>query len=83
MSVLCKPVTDIVDQLPPELQQEVYDFAKYLLETKGQRKQNRLRMTWAGGLKNLRDQYTSLELQEKSLEWQDEEGAHLIGDSEA
>lgn len=62
-------IEEVMRQLPPELQQEVLDFAHYLLDTKVRRKQKKLRMTWAGGLREFRDQYTSLELQKKALEW--------------
>jgi hypothetical protein len=68
-----KPLDELIKQLPPELRQEVYDFAKFLLDTKVKRKQNRLRADWAGGLKDLRDQFTSLELQKKALEWRDDD----------
>lgn len=59
----------VIKALPPDLKQEVYDFADFLLKTKVQRKSKKLRMTWAGGLREFRDQYTSLELQKKALEW--------------
>ncbi len=29
------------------------------------------KFSWVGGLKELRDQYTSVELQKKALEWRD------------
>jgi hypothetical protein len=32
-----------------------------------------LRQDWAGALKDLREQYTSLELQKKALEWRDDD----------
>ncbi len=60
---------ELYRQLPPELQQEVRDFVHYLLDTKVHRKQRYLRLSWAGGLSDLRDRYTSLELQKKALEW--------------
>jgi hypothetical protein len=60
---------ELIQKLPPELQEEVSDFASYLLETKVKSKQKYLRMTWAGALREFRDQYTSLELQKKALEW--------------
>ena len=60
---------ELVKELPPDLQQEVHDFARYLLETKVRRKRARMRLSWAGALKEFRDQYTSLELQKKALEW--------------
>ena len=64
-----KSFVEIVQELPPELQQEVADFAQFLLDTRVRRKQTRLRLTWAGGLREFRDKFTSLELQKKALEW--------------
>lgn len=64
-----KTLEELIRKLPPELQQEVYDFALFLLETKAHPKRKKLRMTWAGGLREFRDQFTSLELQKKALEW--------------
>ncbi|MBS3948444.1 MAG: DUF2281 domain-containing protein [Dethiobacter sp.] len=52
-----------------DLQQEVIDFAEFLLEKKMRKRQKKLRLTWAGGLQEYRDQFTSLELQKKALEW--------------
>lgn len=60
---------EYVEKLPPDLQQEVEDFVKFLLEKRAKRSKKRLRLDWAGGLKEFRDQYTSLELQKKALEW--------------
>jgi hypothetical protein len=51
------------------LRREVEDFARFLLETRGQPKGARLRMDWAGALSEFRGQFTSLELQKKALEW--------------
>jgi hypothetical protein len=64
-----RKIDGLMEKLPPELQDEVYDFAQFLLEKKTQPKQKRLRMDWAGGLSEFRDKFTSLELQQKSLEW--------------
>jgi len=62
-------LTEIVEQLPPDLQQEVEDFVEFLLEKRARFKQKRLRLTWAGALREFREQYTSLDLQTKVLEW--------------
>jgi hypothetical protein len=59
----------IIKELPPDLQQEVADFAQFLWQTKIKRKKRKLSLSWAGGLKEFRDQYTSLELQRKAMEW--------------
>ena len=60
---------EIMARLPPEHQQEVRDFALFLVEKKARPKKRKLRLDWAGGLKEFRDQYTSLELQKESLDW--------------
>ena len=64
-----RTLEELVKELPPELQQEVQDFARFLLETKVQPKRSKLRMNWAGGLSEFRGKFTSLELQKKALEW--------------
>jgi len=64
-----KKIEELIKELPPELRQEVRDFAQFLLDTKIHRKQKKLRLTWAGGLREFRDEFTSLELQKKALEW--------------
>lgn len=64
-----RSIDELVKQLPPDLQQEVRDFARYLLETKARPRQKKLKMDWAGALREFRDQYTSLDLQKKALEW--------------
>ncbi len=60
---------DILVKLPPEQQQEVRDFAQFLAEKRIRPKRRMLKLNWAGGLKEFRDQYTSLELQKKSMNW--------------
>lgn len=66
---MMETIDELIGQLPPELQQEVRDFAQFLLETKARPKQEKLRMSWAGALREFRDRFTSLELQKKALEW--------------
>jgi len=64
---------EMVRELPPELQNEVREFIERLLATKVQRKQRYLRQDWAGALEEYRDEYTSLELQKKALEWRNDD----------
>ena len=59
----------IIKELPPELLAEVRDFAEFLLEKRLRRVARPLDQRWAGALRDYRDQYTSLELQKKALEW--------------
>jgi mRNA-degrading endonuclease RelE of RelBE toxin-antitoxin system len=62
-------VEEMVKELPPELQQEVGDFVQFLIEREKRKVGKKLRQDWAGALRDYRDQYTSLELQKKGLEW--------------
>ena len=64
-----KALPELIHDLPPELQQEVRDFIEFLLAKRKRKSGKRLSQSWAGGLKDYRDQYTSLELQKKALEW--------------
>jgi len=50
-----------------EYQHEVIDFIDYLLEKRIKPKHKKLSLNWAGGLREFRDKYTSLELQKKLL----------------
>ncbi len=58
-----------IKMLPPELQHEVEDFIEFLIERRKAKRGKKLRQDWAGALRDFRDQYTSLELQKKSLDW--------------
>jgi len=60
---------EMIVSLPPELQQEVREFVTALVETRVRPRQKYLQLTWAGGLREFRDRFTSLELQRKALEW--------------
>ena len=62
-------IEEIVRGLPPELQREVEDFAQFLVHKQGRKTGRKLRQDWAGGLREYRDKYTSLELQKKAMEW--------------
>jgi hypothetical protein len=81
-----KNLEELIRELPPELQQEVCDFAQFLLAKKLRPRRRKLRMAWAGALHEFRGQFTSLELQKKALEWWgglmflvDTEAAHASG----
>ena len=58
-----------IKMLPLELQHEVEDFIEFLIEKRKAKRGKKLRQDWAGALRDFRDQYTSLELQKKSLDW--------------
>jgi len=63
-----KSLEEKMKELPPELREEVEDFIEFLLKKKKRKKAKTLKQDWAGGLKDLRDKYTSLELQKRALE---------------
>ncbi len=63
-----------IEHLPSELQQEVMDFIDFLLDKCKQKppekgKKGKFKFDWEGGLADLKDKYTSVELQHKALEW--------------
>lgn len=60
---------ELVEQLPPELQEEARDFVEFLLEKRVTKQESELKLDWRGALRDLRDKYTSVELQHKILEW--------------
>ena len=63
-----KTLEELIRELPPDLEREVRDYVEFLL-AKRKPKSGKLRQDWAGALKDYRNQYTSLDLQKKALEW--------------
>lgn len=62
-------VKELIEQLPPDLQQEALDFVEFLLEKRLARGEGELRLDWRGALRDLRGRYTSVELQHALLQW--------------
>jgi hypothetical protein len=64
-------IEEKIRALTPGLRQEVEMFIDSLLEKEvGGREKGRFTFSWAGALRDLRDQYTSVELQHKiTQEW--------------
>lgn len=60
---------EMIEQLPPELQQEVRDFVEFLLEKRVRKTRKKPEFDWAGALRDLRDRYSSVELQHKITKW--------------
>jgi hypothetical protein len=60
-------LAEFVEQLPPDIQREVKDFAEFLLKKRAQKKHEAPAFDWEGDLKDLADQYTSVELQHEIL----------------
>ncbi len=64
-----KSIDERIKNLPPALKKEVEEFVNSLLKKRRKKNGKKLRQDWAGVLRDYRDQYTSLELQKKALEW--------------
>ena len=69
MGNTAKSLEEVVRDLPPHLQREVRDFADFLVERAHKKPGRILSQDWGGALRRYRDQFTSLELQKKTLEW--------------
>jgi len=59
----------LVKELPPELHRAAEDFLESLLSKRSRKRKAALKLDWRGGLRDLRDRYTSVELQHKAQEW--------------
>jgi hypothetical protein len=66
---MVKSLQELIEQLPPELQQEVRDFAEFLTRKYGSRTPGMPSLRWAGALRDLGTRYTSVELQHAILRW--------------
>ena len=68
-------IENIIKKLPDHLIPEVVDYIEFLTNKYGekasgkQEKQNKFKFDWEGGLSELKDQYTAVELQHKASEW--------------
>jgi Protein of unknown function (DUF2281) len=67
-----------IKELPKDLQKEAEDFIDFLVEKSKKKKRKKLRLDWVGGLKELKDEYSSVALQHKiaELRIQDELNRH-------
>lgn len=62
-------IEEMAKNLSPELQQEVEDFIEFLIKKHGKRPRSKVKVTYRGILKDLRDKYTSVQLQHRVMEW--------------
>jgi hypothetical protein len=61
-------LSESINRLPLDLQKKVFAYIEELKRNR-QIKKKKLNLKWAGGLKEYKDRFTSVELQKKSLEW--------------
>lgn len=65
-----KTIEKKISQLPPSLIGKLDDYLDYLLSQKIVKTDSKvLSQNWAGGLKEFKKKYSSIELQKLSLEW--------------
>ena len=69
MSIRLKTLDTLVKELPPVSQSEVRDFVEFLLAKRKRKSNGKLRQNWAGALSDYREEYSSLDLQKKALDW--------------
>jgi hypothetical protein len=69
MNITTQPLEELVKELPPDIETEVRDFIEFLLMKKERKAGRPLRQDWAGALRDHKEQYTSVELQHKAMEW--------------
>jgi hypothetical protein len=60
-----------MQELPPELKRELLDYLDFLMQKykSSEKKAKKFRFDWEGGLSHLKNEFTSVELAHKSLEW--------------
>ncbi|MGC9347313.1 MAG: DUF2281 domain-containing protein [Anaerolineae bacterium] len=56
---MTRRLEQLVEQLPPDMVQEVEDFAEFLLEKRAAGSRGKLEFRWAGALEDLRDEYST------------------------
>ncbi len=62
----------LVEELPVSDRKTVREFVEFLLARRKEGTRRKLRQDWAGILRDYGDRFTSLELQQKALEWRSE-----------
>jgi hypothetical protein len=62
-------VIESTKDLPEELQAEVRDFARFVKETRLRRRGRKMKLDWRGALGDMRDEFTSVELQHAISKW--------------
>jgi len=61
-------VHKLFEMLPDDLKREVVEYIEFLIENRGIRGRKPT-LSWKGALKDIKEKYTSVELQHKALEW--------------
>jgi hypothetical protein len=67
-----KSTEELFNRLAPESQQEVRNFIEFLIAKQKVRPRRQPQFDWAGALTEMRDQYSSVDLQHQLLNWRSE-----------
>ena len=63
MKEYARPINEMINELAPGQQTEVRDFVEFLLAKQRASPRQKPQFDWAGALKDMRDDYTSVDLQ--------------------
>ena len=69
MNDISETVEELMRELPPEAQAEVRDFAEFLRQKSARKRKGEAKFNWAGVARDLRDKYTSVQLQHRISGW--------------
>jgi uncharacterized protein DUF2281 len=76
MAQQTKSLEQLIRELPEDLRQDVYTYVQSLLDKRTTKRTHTFKFDWRGGLKDLRDQFTSVELQHDMLnDWDKDESS--------
>lgn len=66
-----KDIETKISELPEDLRKEILDYLEFLLEKyKGEKPAaKKFKFDWEGGLAEIPEKFTSVDLQHKALEW--------------
>lgn len=64
-----KALEKLVKALPADIREEVRDFVDFVIQKRAKKPHGKPKFDWAGALKDLRDKYSSVELQHDISEW--------------
>lgn len=64
-----RSLEELFRQLPPEKRKEVRSYIEFLIHQQENRSRRQPLFGWAGALTDLREQYSSVELQHQISDW--------------
>lgn len=65
-----KVIKSKFEELSDDLKKEALDYIEFLLQKhRNKPKKDKFKFDWEGGLSELKEKYTSVELQHKVMEW--------------